>query len=64
MQVSQRLKHWAPQVQSLLLIRLRLLATMSKRTQAQVTVNMVVEVVQEDSAVKVVLGVVLMSYQV
>ena len=64
MQVSQRLKHWAPQVQSLLLIRLRLLATMSKRTQARVTVNMVVEVVQEDSAVKVVLGVVLMSYQV
>ena len=64
MLVSQRLKHWAPQVQSLLLIRLRLLATMSKRTQAQVTVNMVVEVVQEDSAVKVVLGVVLMSYQV
>ena len=64
MQVSQRLKHWALQVQSLLLIRLRLLATTSKRTQARVKVNMVVVVVQEDSAVKVVLGVVLMSYQV
>jgi hypothetical protein len=64
MQVSQRLKHWALPVQSPHLIGLRRLATTSKLTQARVTVNMVVEVVQEDSAVKVVLGVVLMSYQV